>query len=356
MTARDDFDTLAPEFRLHINEAPLPNEAIADLISVSVLLDVDAMSMFSVLLTGWDGVEMKTKWLDSDLFQEGNPVQVEIGYRNSMETVFSGEITGLEPNFPEAQPITLTVRGYDRRHRLMRERKTRSFTNVKDSDIASQLASGAGLRPKVEDSKVTLPYVLQHNQTDMEFLLARAARIDYEVVVEDRSLIFGKRRIKDSAALTLRREIELLEFRPRLTTLGQVQELNVRGWSPKDKKEFVGRAAAGDEPTLMGGSASGPTRVGRVFGESGSTSVATPVQSQGDADQMAHQRFSEMALGYIRADGVCIGEPKLRAGTVVKIEGIGERFSGLYYVTSAEHRFSPRKGYRTTFTARRNAT
>jgi phage protein D len=46
----------------------------------------------------------------------------------------------------------------------------------------------------------------------------------------------------------------------------------------------------------------------------------------------------------------------MRAGTVVKIEGIGDRFSGSYYVLSVEHSFRPKKGYRTYFSARRNAT
>jgi uncharacterized protein len=41
---------------------------------------------------------------------------------------------------------------------------------------------------------------------------------------------------------------------------------------------------------------------------------------------------------------------------VVKIEGIGTRFSGSYYVTSTEHAFGPSQGYRTKFSARRNAT
>jgi hypothetical protein len=38
------------------------------------------------------------------------------------------------------------------------------------------------------------------------------------------------------------------------------------------------------------------------------------------------------------------------------VEGIGNRFSGLYYLCSVEHRYSMRKGYRTGFSARRNAT
>jgi phage protein D len=94
----------------------------------------------------------------------------------------------------------------------------------------------------------------------------------------------------------------------------------------------------------------------RAFGTAASARVTTPVQNQDEADAMAKRGFAEMALGYIRADGVCIGEPKMRAGTVVKIEGIGGRFSGSYYVLSVEHSFRPKKGYRTYFSARRNAT
>ncbi|SAK63031.1 Phage late control gene D protein (GPD) [Caballeronia calidae] len=356
MNARSDFDTLAPEFSLRVNGSPLPTEAAADLIDVVVLEDVDAMSMFTFSLTCYDSAEMKVKWIDDALFREGNPVEIEIGYRDNKRTVFSGEITGLEPTFLESSPPTLTVRGYDRRHRLARERKTRSYTNVKDSDIASRLAATAGLTPQADDTKVTLPYLLQHNQTDLEFLLSRARRIDHEIVVDDRTLIFRPRRIDRDAALTLRREIELLDFRPRMTTMGQVEELLVKGWNAKDKKEIVGRAGTSDVKSLMAGKASGASSVSGLFGKSGSASVVSAVQSQDDADAVARQRFGEMALGYIRCDGQCIGEPTLRAGVVVKIEGVGERFSGLYYVTSAEQRFSPKKGYRTRFAARRNAT
>jgi len=356
MNARGNFDTLAPEFALKVNGAALPLAAAADLISIHVLDDVDAMGMFMFSLTCVNTADMKFKWIDDELFREGNPVEIEMGYRDNRRILFSGEITGLEPTFPENGPPTLTVRGYDRRHRMMRERKTRSYTNVKDSDIANQLAGGAGLKPEVEDTKVVLPYVLQHNQTDLEFLLNRAHRIDYEVVVDGRSLKYQSRKIKDSETLTLRREIELLEFRPRMTTMGQVQEFVVRGWNPKSKEEIISRSGVGDEPTLMQGKSSGPASVQRIFGSTGSASVRVPVQSQEEADRVAKQHFAEMALGYIRADGICIGEPHLRAGIVVKIEGIGDRFSGLYYVSATEQSFSVGKGYRTRFAARRNAT
>ncbi len=356
-TARDDrYDTLAPTFKVRVNGAELPQDAVADVISLVVLDDVDAASMCVLQLKGWDSVAMKVKWMDEDLFAEGNPIEVELGYRDRTRRLFSGEIVGLEPEFPEGEPPTLTLRSYDLRHRLMRERRSHAFLQSKDSDIAAQIAQTAGLRARTEDSGPVIPYLLQHNQTDYQFLAARAARIGWELLVDDKTLVFRPRPASGEPALTLRREVELLTFRPRLSTMGLAPKREVRGWSAKDKQALVAHAAVGDEGPLMGGSASGGAAVQRAFERSGSIVVDQPLQGQEDADQLAAQAFREMGLGYIRAEGVCIGEPLLRAGIVVKIDGLGQRFSGRYYVGSAEHRFSPKTGYRTRFTARRNAT
>ena len=63
-----------------------------------------------------------------------------------------------------------------------------------------------------------------------------------------------------------------------------------------------------------------------------------------------------MALAYISGEGLCIGRTDLRAGKVIKIEGLGRRFSGLYYVTATRHTYTPAAGYRTAITVKRNAT
>ena len=106
----------------------------------------------------------------------------------------------------------------------------------------------------------------------------------------------------------------------------------------------------------MGGSTIGPASAENAFGPTSTAWVNQPVFSQAEADQIALGQFKTMALAYISAEGMCIGRTDLRAGTVVKIEGLGRRFSGLYYVTSTTHTYSPSRGYRTAFTARRNAT
>jgi len=356
MTARDNFNTLTPEFAVRVNGSALPQSAIADLVRISVLDDVDATGMFEITFNAWNTAEMKPRWMDDALFQEGNPVDIAFGFRDQTTPLLSGEITCLEPDFPEGRSPTLTVRGHDRRHRLMRARRTRSFLKMKDSDIVCQIASEAGLDPKVTDSGASLPYVMQHNQTDLEFLMARARRIAFELLVDNRALVFRPRKIDGSAALTLHREVELLSFHPRLSTLGQVTSWDVRGWDPAQKKEIVAHAGSGDAGKLLGGSKSGPQATQRAFSAVAASRVEMPVQSQDEADAMAKRGYAEMALGYVRADGVCIGDPRLHAGMLVEIAGLGKRFSGPYYLTSVEHCFAPKKGFRTSFSARRNST
>ena len=349
------YDTLTPAFRVSVGGSELPPEVAGDVYAVTVVDDVDAASMCVVRMRCWDGVLMKVRWIDEERFAEGAPIDVEFGFGDQMKKLFSGEIVGLEPDFGEDMPPTLALRGYDVRHRLMREQRTHSYLDAKDSDIVSQVAQAAGLQARAKDSQITFPYLLQHNQTDFQFLAARAARIGWELAADGKTLLFRPRPSDGSPELTLRREIELLQFRPRLSTMGQSPKREVRGWSPKDKREVVATAKVGDEGKLMG-STSGGSATQRAFSKSGTLLVDRPIHSAEDAEQLAQQGFREMGRAYIQAEGLCIGEPRLHAGMVVKIEGLGERFSGNYYVNLVEHRFDPKAGYRTRFTARRNAT
>jgi phage protein D len=46
----------------------------------------------------------------------------------------------------------------------------------------------------------------------------------------------------------------------------------------------------------------------------------------------------------------------MRPGQVIELKDIGTRFSGSYYVTAVEHRYTKRNGYVTHFKARRNSS
>jgi phage protein D len=345
-----------PDFDIKVNGTSLPVKARRDIRSVTVHEDVTALSMFTIELYNWDEEDLKVSWSDSQFFTLGNEVEISLGYLDKLGKVLLAEITSLEPTFNMGQTPMLVVRGYDHRHRLMRDRKTRSFSKMKDSAIAGQVARDAGLRAQVKDSKVALAYVAQSNQTDLEFLRARARRIGYEVYVKDKVLYFQPPQNAGRATVTLTLEDDITEFTPRLSAMAQVGEVAVRGWDVKQKKEIVGKAGVGQESGAMGGKASGPKATNRALGKAASATVSQPIESKAEADQMALGQFNAMALGYIQGDLVCYGRPQLRAGIVVDIQGAGTTFSGPYYVTSVVHTVTPDDGYQTTLNVQRNAS
>ncbi len=348
---------LLSSFNISLNGSPLPIEAETLVISIMVDDDASLPSMFVLELTGLNDQQAEIPFLDDSLFAIGSGLEVKLGYEGNLAALIKGEITGLEPVFTSNSRPSLKVRGYDRRHRLQRGRKTKTFVQQKDSEIAAQIASepGVGLTAKVEDSQVVHDYVLQANQTDLEFLQERARRIQYEVVVDDKTLLFRPVGNAESESMILTPEDDLWEFYPRLSSMGMVSEVTVRSWNPKEKKEILGQAKTGDEVSTMGGENSGAALAESAFEAAiwriGDRRVAT----QAEADQLAKAHFNREVLGLITGEGVCRGRADLRAGKVIQIDGIGKRFSGRYYVTSASHRYGP-PGYFTYFTVRRNAS
>jgi uncharacterized protein len=336
-----------------VDGSPLPNEATAHLLEVTVDQDVSVPSLFTLHLAEADDLSKPYRWVDDDrLFAIGNGVEIRFAYDGAMTSLINGEITALEPDFAAGARPSLTVRGYDRRHRLQRGRKTRTFVQQKDSDIAAQIAREAGLIVQATDSGVVLDYVLQNNCTDLEMLQERAAQIGWEVVVEDKTLLFRPARNAESEALSLALYQDLVEFSPRLSTARQVGAVIVRGWDVKNKQPIKSTV---DQPEArMGGQQSG-AELTKSFGAAALIESGRPVVSQAEAEQIARGLYNRTALELIVGEGACNGRADLRAGTVIGLRGLGKRFSGPYYVTRVTHRYSADRGYETRFQVRRTA-
>jgi len=346
-------DISRPAFAITVDGTALPVDIALRVMSICVDEDVGLPCMFAIDVAGGEP-ENGTAWIDDSTFPIGAAVEIGMGYGDSLQNVISAEITGLEPSFVRGGWPALTVRGHDRSHRLLRGRKTRSFVQQKDSDIASTIAAEAGLKADGPNTEVVHDYVLQANQTNMEFLRERAAQIEYEIVIEGKILYFRPVQNAQDATLTLTLEDDLLEFYPRLSTMRQFGEIELRGWSAKDKKEIVAHFNSDDEIAKMGATDTGAAIAGKAFGAAAVLIPDTPVFTQAEADQLARARFNRAALDLVSGDGVCTGRTDLHPGRVITIDGIGTRFSGRYYVASASHRYSQHDAYQTHFVVRRN--
>jgi phage protein D len=342
----------SPAFSIRVGGSSIPPAARGSVVEIVAEEALDLAGFFAIELDNWDADKHVVTWSDDALFAPGAVVQIELGYDDSTTLVFTGEVTGLDLSFPDHAHSLVVVRGYDRMHRVRRGRRTASYLQAKDSDVATKIANDLGLTPDVDASAEVHPYLLQTNQTDIDFLLTRARAIGYELSVDDKTLRFKKLKNTSGKTATYSISKEIVTFSAYLSTADQVSAVSVRGWDPAKKQALVGKAQTGDVNKAMSGT-SGPKTADGLFGTRTLTVVEHPVRTQSEADLLAKGLLDELALDYIVADATLLGDPTIKVGTVLELDGLGKRFSGPYYVTRVRHVVAGT--YLTHVHARRNA-
>ncbi|MGB4868725.1 MAG: hypothetical protein WBP47_01700, partial [Candidatus Promineifilaceae bacterium] len=224
-------EVLSSQIHILVAGTEVQQSVMADVSEVTVEQHVHLPGMFAIHLYDKDFA-----YLDGGLFDLTKGVQIKAELESGTQiTLIDGEVTALEPGLEEGLMTSLVVRGFDKAHRLYRETKSRAFLNVKDSDLASQLAGGAGLSAQVEATSTVYEHIFQHNQTDMALLMQRARRIGYECFVDSGKLYFQKP-VTSGTAVTLTYGVDLVSFHPRMTLAEQVDQVIVKGWDPESQQ------------------------------------------------------------------------------------------------------------------------
>lgn len=289
-------------------------------------------------------IDTALRWVDDGSLDVGKEVVVTV----NKTLLFQGEMTALEPAFDQDGRATVLLRAYDKSHRLHLGRQTRTFVHKSDSQIVQSIAGEAGLSAQVDATSPTHEYVLQFNQTNMEFLLARAARNGYQVYGAEGTLYFKKGDWSRGQGPTLTWEENLRSFRPRLTTAHQANTVVVRGWDGKGKTAIEAQATQSSGLNQGGLDQTGGLKAQSAFGAAKEVVVDRPVVTVDEATAIATGRSNDLSRDFVQAEGICFGDPKLKAGYKVTVEGVGTRFGGSYYLTSARHVLSGGR-YETAF-------
>ncbi|MEV6601443.1 phage baseplate assembly protein V [Actinoplanes sp. NPDC051346] len=294
--------------------------------------------------------------------------------------LISGEVTAIEGQFVDYTAYVV-VRGYTHDHRLHRIRRTRTFPKHTDSDIAREVATTAGLKiGTIEKAGGELPPLSQVNQTDWEFLTARAQEIGFEVGADGEKFYFRRAATVRSAGqpLPLTFRGNLRRFLPRISAGNLAPEVEVRAWDPVAAtvvashtsttadavklagqtpaavaKTFVARPGPQPKPPPAGGNAIGnvgpaPEPLARALVGRG---VPVPGRAIGAVAQLAESLAASVGGSFAEAEGEALGDARLVAGRAVKVDGVPKMFAGTWTLSAARHVFDEaEQGYRTEFT------
>ncbi len=327
-----------------------------DLLQICVEESLHLPGMFTLVINNpyAPGDSETTTWQYQDLIKIGS--QIEIGFEasetdedtdNEVESyIITGEITAIETHFTASSQAPILVRGYDISHRLHRGKYNRSFQDITDSDLVNKIAEEVGIDlGTVDISEQTYPYLFQQNQTNMQFLRHRAARIGFELYVQNGKLNFCQPQAGSELSLTWMEDLN--SFRVRVTTAEQVNSVEVRSWDYVRKQAIVETASDEDRvvtDTNVGHGRDSSSVFERTNYPSKMIVVDRPVNDNEEAKAIAEALFDELEGEFVYADAKAIGNPELRVGKVVNLSNMGD-YDGKYYITETRHLFNQGKYY-----------
>jgi phage protein D len=332
-----------------------------DLKNLEVELDEELAGMFRLsiaLLLNPDG---SWPYLDDDRFRIWKKVVIMAGLEDDLQQLISGYITHIRPDFGAGlDQCQLEIWGMDASVLMDREDKLKDWPGKKDSDIAAEIFRSYGLTPNVTDTEIIheedVSTIIQR-ETDIQFLKRLALRNGYECYVDGKNGYFRPPQIDSTSQPVLSvhfgDETNVNHFNLEVNALAPSDVIMFQ--VDRSSKEILDKTSEAGQQEMLGAN------------PADSFLAAGMAPGLVYISQTATTGASEMAMLcqglYNSGEWFVTGEGKVAAnqyGNILKprgtvtIKGIGETYSGVYYVTHVTHVFGA-DGYTQTFRVKRNA-
>ena len=177
--------------------------------------------------------------------------------------------------------------------------------------------------------------------------------MDHDGALGGRLLRFGSPADRLESEVSLKYGRDLVDFNPRISTVGQVAGVRVFVWQPSQQSALAVTVGWDwDRQSLTLSIVPAEAAEAAKIDSPQLLLVDKPV-TLADAPRVILGELLPRLNKRQTASGSTVGDPRIRAGTVVQIEGVGERFGGRYRVTSAQHTLDG-GGWKTSFDCRKD--
>jgi len=292
----------------------------------------------------------------------------------------------VEPSFPAGGMPSIRVTAHDFLQRLTHGQVDRAFyiqipesvtIPLPDAAVAAIVSGSNLLIPDLDPVGAALSALMtlaayisapdepqkwvrkQQSTSDFDFLTSIAKENGWAMYIDHTAdpkgyMLRFQFLIQDySPSVTLEWGSSLMDFTPRLTTVGDVFGISARVWVASLQLEFVivvswdyDRAAfnlmiypgLGDLNTLLG--------------EKASKTISIKPTGFGNSLREILSELLPRLNNRLTGQGSTIGNPAIKPGKVINLIGLGGQFGGLYRITSATHTFDG-SGYKTSFQVRK---
>jgi phage baseplate assembly protein gpV len=232
------------------------------------------------------------------------------------------------------------VRGYDKLHRLRQRQPLRVHVEMTALDLARELTADLGVAVEAASPGPLWNRLYQHRQSDLELLREACERCGLFFTLRGDALhLLSLEGTGEPLPLEIGRS--LVEAHIESNADPACRTVQVAGWDPLRIEPRQGSAAR----PRSGRRVAAAVEPGQVGGSGERTLSGETAASDRQAEALAQAELDRRAAREVVFWGIAEGDPRLRPGARIEVEGVARPLAGRYVVTAATHTIDAASGF-----------
>ena len=282
---------------------------------------------------------------NDDVFCEGSEVSVHLGYKDDVEEVFSGEVTGFAPRFGEYGAPQMEVQIETKLHRLDKGVHAKAFESKTTSQIIEEIITKHNLKAYVEEFGPMHNYTEQRNITDYDYITQLAYKYGKTLWCQGNTIYVKTEITPSDDDVILEWGKSIISARAKTNIIKQLSAATCTGWSMMDCRGFAATATMKDIPLKIGGEYSwednskgyDPKRTEQITTEE--------ILDEEDAAAVAKAYIQSRSFKFQGCDIKTLGNYHRKPGNRLTVKYIGKQSDGEYLIESVEHTLDMQDGF-----------
>lgn len=304
--------------------------------SISVSHELNRIPTASIILLDGEAARETFEISDTNEFIPGKEIKIQVGYRGEEDTIFEGIVIRHSIKVRKNSAY-LILDCKDKAVKMTAGLKNKYFSEQKDSDIIEELIGQYGLDADVAATTVEHLQMVQYRATDWDFMLHRATANGMFIAIENGKVSIQKPDLGQEAAVTLQYGSSLLELDAEMDARAEYAAVKTAAWNYTDQELAT---AEGQDPNLELNGNISPDDLAQVIGLDAYQLWQSGKLTEPELQNWADAVLLQSQLAKILGRAKCQGNPAIKPGSIVELNGIGDRFNGKAFVSGVRHQIA----------------
>lgn len=304
-------------------------------VSVSVKKTINRIPVAEIVVLDGDMPQKDFPVSNAGYFKPGGTIKINAGYGAEEEAIFEGIVVKHGIKITGDNYSRLVIECRDKAVAMTIGRKNANYVDSKDSDIITKLVGNyGGLTSDIASTETQYKELVQYYCTDWDFMLSRAEVNGLLVIVDDAKVTVKPPVTSGTPQLKVTYGEDLMEFHASMDARSQLSKVQGVCWNLKN--QAVVQQQATPETLNAQGDLDSST-LAKVVGPA-AFRLQTPAPMESTALQ-AWVKGRQVKAGLARIQGRMRfqGSAKAKAGEMIELGGVGNRFNGNVFVSSVHH-------------------